>query len=423
MGGALDIHDVVFSNLTERIEILASISEEADKVTRPFMSTAMRRVNQTAQRWLESAGASVWEDTLGNVHGKIVGTHPIPEERQTLYLGSHLDSVRDAGKYDGPMGFLVALAAVEELKARDESVPFDIHIVGFSDEEGLRFQTAYLGSSYVAGTFKASLLDTVDRNGVSVAQAIKSWGHDPETAIAEMRPPERPLGYLEAHIEQGPMLEGLKCSTGIVSAIAAQKRIRIEWRGKSDHAGTAPMDWRRDALCGAAEWILLAERLGRQRDRLRATVGQIHAEPGASNVIPGRVLITLDIRHPNDEVLEEATDFLHAQAMEIAKQRRLSVSWDYMMQAPSVQMDDSLCAALDTSVKKVQDQAPYLFSGAGHDAVAMSAAMPVGMLFVRCREGLSHNPEEYVAPDDMRTAASVFTEAIRHLGETCQPMD
>ena len=418
MPESLTIADTVFANLTERIEILASISEEADKVTRTFMSSAMRRVNRTAQRWLESAGASVWEDTLGNVHGKIVGSHPVPEERQTLYMGSHLDSVRDAGKFDGPMGFLVALAAIEELKARGESVPFNIHIIGFSDEEGLRFQTAYLGSSFVAGTFKAGLLETVDRNGVSVAQAIKSWGYDPDRAVEEMRPPERPLGYLEAHIEQGPMLEGLKCSTGIVSAIAAQKRVRIAWKGKSNHAGTAPMDWRRDALCGASEWILLAERVAQQHERLRATVGQIHAEPGASNVIAGRALITLDIRHPNDEVLEESTDYLHAQAMEIAKRRRLSVSWDYMMQAPSVQMDHTLCSALDVAVKKVQDEAPFLFSGAGHDAVAMSAAMPVAMLFVRCREGLSHNPEEYVAPEDMRTAASVFTETIRHLGET-----
>ncbi|MGB0371687.1 MAG: M20 family metallo-hydrolase [Opitutales bacterium] len=414
----MKINEAVFDRLLQRIETLASISEEPGQITRPFMSTAMKRVNEVATRWLEAAGASVWEDMLGNIHGRIVGSHPIPEERQTLLLGSHLDTVRDAGKYDGPMGFLVALAAIEELNARGITLPFDIDIVGFSDEEGLRFQTAYLGSSYVAGNFKPSTLEALDRNGLSVSQAILNWGYDPELALKEMRPPRNSLGYLEAHIEQGPMLEGLECATGIVSAIAAQKRVRIEWRGKSDHAGTAPMDWRRDALCGAAEWICLAEKVAQKTDRLRATVGQVHVSSGASNVIPGRVLVTLDIRHPNDELLEESTDLLHAQAMEIAKTRRLGMSWDYMMQAPSVQMDNGLCQALDASVKKYQDQAPFLFSGAGHDAVAMSSAMPVGMLFVRCREGLSHNPAEYVAPEDMRTAASVFTETIRSLGES-----
>lgn len=417
MGTPLEISEAVFERLLQRVETLASITEEPGQITRPFMSNAMKRVNEVATRWLEEAGASVWEDMLGNIHGRIIGSHPIPEERKTLFLGSHLDTVRDAGKYDGPMGFLLALAAIEELNARQIALPFDLNIVGFSDEEGLRFQTAYLGSSYVAGNFKAGTLDAVDRNGISVSQAIVNWGYDPELALNQMRTPRNPLAYLEAHIEQGPMLEGLDCATGIVSAIAAQKRVRIEWRGKSDHAGTAPMDWRRDALCGAAEWICVTEKIAKQTDRLRATVGQVHVVPGASNVIPGRVLVTLDIRHPNDEVLEECTDLLHAQAMEIAKTRRLSVSWDYMMQAPSVQMNQGLCKTLDDSVKKYQDAAPFLFSGAGHDAVAMSTAMPVGMLFVRCREGLSHNPAEYVAPEDMRVAASVFAETVRSLGE------
>ena len=415
MGQGLDISDAVFERLMERVEILASISEEPDKITRPFMSNAMRRVNHTVTPWLESAGASVWEDMLGNIHGKIVGSHPLPEERQNLYLGSHLDTVRDAGKYDGPMGFLIALAAAEELKHQGEAMPFDIEIVGFSDEEGLRFQTAYLGSSYVAGTLRASLLETVDRDGASMADAIRNWGRDPDIAIRDMQQPKRAMGYLEAHIEQGPVLEGLKCATGVVSAIAAQKRVRIEWRGKSGHAGTAPMDWRHDALCGAAEWIGLTEKLAQEVLEMRATVGQVHVSPGASNVIPGNVLVSLDIRHPIDEILEDVADLLHAQAMMIAKSRRLGLSWDYMMQAPSVQMNGELCQALDSSVKQFQQEAPFLFSGAGHDAVAMSAAMPVGMLFVRCREGLSHNPAEYVAPDDMRTAAAVCTETIRQL--------
>ena len=406
------ISPAIIQRLCDRIELLSSISEDQHQLTRPFLSPSMRSVNRVVSSWMSDAGGAVWEDALGNLHGRWESDKA---GAKTLYMGSHLDTVRNAGKYDGPLGFLMALSVVEACVEQSIALPFAIEIIAFSDEEGLRFQTAYLGSSFIAGTLDEKILDKKDAQGKTIAEAIEDWGYDAAEAIRTMRPPENALGYIEAHIEQGPVLEGLDVPAGVVAAIAAQKRLRIRWTGKADHAGTTPMDLRQDALAGAAELVSVIEKTGQRIDRLRATVGSLLVEPGASNVIPSAVIMTLDIRHPNDEILEEATDFLHGQAMEIARIRGLSMSWDYMMQTAAVQMDDSLSACLGEAVKTHQDQAPFLFSGAGHDAAAMSAAMPVAMLFVRCREGLSHNPDEYVERSDCEAATKILFQAINNL--------
>lgn len=402
----------VVKRLYSRLELLARISEEAEQLTRPFMSEAMVRVNALVSGWMREAGLEPWVDGLGNVRA-VWGDPNAPR----LVLGSHLDTVRNAGKFDGPLGFLAALAVVEQLRGLRKTPGFAIEVVGFSDEEGLRFQTAYLGSYYYVGKFRPAWWALRDRDGLTLADAVRNWGREPSVVEAQQQVPEKLLGYLEMHIEQGPLLEVEQCAAGVVTAIAAQSRINIVVVGKAGHAGTTPMDLRRDALCAAAEMILLIEKVAQKVRYMRATVGQIRIEPGASNVIPAEARFTLDFRHPNTEIQQDALEAIHAQCLEVARARRVRLRWDYLQQTPAVPMDARLSNALAESARTVQGKAPRLVSGAGHDAVALSDVCPVGMLFVRCRQGLSHHPDEYVNPEDIRTALAVYVGAVLKLAE------
>jgi allantoate deiminase len=404
------IEEAVVQRLYARLEMLAKISEEPDQLTRPFMSPAMVRVNEVVSGWFRDTGLSPWVDGIGNVRA-IWGDPQAPR----IVIGSHLDTVRNAGKFDGPLGMLSALAVVEQMQSWREKPPFAIEVVGFSDEEGLRFQTAYLGSYYYIGRFRQNWWELKDRDGISMEEAVKAWGRNREQILATQECPKKLLGYLEMHIEQGPLLEVEQCAAGVVSAIAAQSRINITVTGKAGHAGTTPMDLRRDALCAAAEMILIVEKVARKVRYMRATVGQIRVEPSASNVIPSEARFTLDFRHPNTEIQRDALEAIHAQCLEVARIRRVRIRWDYMQQTEAVPMDARFISLLSDSARAVQGKAPRIVSGAGHDGVAMSEVCPVGMLFVRCRQGLSHHPDEYVTPEDIRTALTVFTDAIMRL--------
>ena len=404
------IDDAVLRRLYARLELLASISEEAGQLTRPFMSGAMVRVNAVVSDWFRKTGLDPWVDGIGNVRA-LWG----PATGPRLVLGSHLDTVRNAGKFDGPLGLLMALAVVEQLQAWGEDPGFAIEVVGFADEEGLRFQTAYLGSYYYVGKFRPEWWELRDRDGLTLAEAVVAWGRAPASVQAGQSVPPELLGYLETHIEQGPLLEVERCAVGVVSAIASQSRIHVSVTGKSGHAGTTPMDLRRDALTAAAEMILIIETVARRVDQLRATVGQIRVLPSASNVIPSEAHFTIDLRHPRETIKHEALEAIHAQCLEVARTRRLRVRWDYLQQTTDVPMDPAMIALLAASAHAVQGKAPLLVSGAGHDAVAVSEVCPVGMLFVRCRQGLSHHPDEYVKPADIRTALRVFADAVLRL--------
>jgi allantoate deiminase len=229
--------------------------------------------------------------------------------------------------------------------------------------------------------------------------------------------PDNLIGYLETHIEQGPLLEVEQCAAGVVSTIASQTRLNIVVQGKAGHAGTTPMDLRRDALAGAAEMIVLIEKVAKNVQFLRATVGQIRVEPSASNVIPSEARFTIDIRHPDTEVKNEALEAIHAQCLEVARVRRLRLRWDYLQQSSAVPMDQRYVDLFTKSAEAVQGKVPQIISGAGHDGVALSEVCPVGMLFVRCRQGLSHHPDEYVRPEDIRTALTVFVDAVVRLAK------
>ncbi len=374
-----------------RADELGAISDEPGRLTRTFHSPAMQRANALVGSWMRAAGLVVREDAAFNLIGRWPCANP---RAKTLLLGSHLDTVRDAGKYDGPLGVLVALGVVEELCREKIAMPFHVEVIGFSDEEGVRYQTTYLGSRALAGTLLKSDLALIEEQGIERAK----------------RDRRDLLAYAEVHIEQGPVLEAEKLAVAVVTGIAGQTRARLEFTGRAGHAGTTPMKLRRDALCAAAEFVLAVERCG-----VIATVGQIDVQPGASNVIPGHVALSLDVRHLDDARRVAAVKSLRARAIDIAKKRGVRLAWKSVQQTASVACDPSLIALFKTAVAKHQPRVLALPSGAGHDAAALSAVCPVAMLFVRCKGGVSHHPAESVKAGNVAVALAVLREFVLSL--------
>ena len=397
-----------------RADMLGTISEEPDLLTRRFATPAMREANRLAAEWMLEAGMSVRRDNIGN----LIGLYSMNGATKTLLLGSHLDTVRDAGKYDGPLGVLVAIACVQRLHEAGARLPFNVEVVAFADEEGLRYHTAYLGSKALSGTFDPGYLALTDADGITLAEAIRDFGGDPAAVADDAHDPSRLLGYCEVHIEQGPVLEAEGLPAGIVSAISGQSRFEVCFQGVAGHAGTVPMQARRDALCAAADFVLAVEATGRATRDLVATVGQLAVEPGASNVIPGRAQLSLDVRHSEDRLRMEACTQLQAQATEIAARRSVSLDWDMVQESPSVHCSPHLSNLLAQAVGEAGLPARWLASGAGHDAVSMSRITEVAMLFVRCKGGVSHNPAESVAVEDVAVAVDVLCRFVRLLAAT-----
>lgn len=376
-----------------RCDELGAISDERGRLTRTFASPAMRRANQLVGAWMREAGLQVREDAAFNLLGR---WNSAQRGAKTFLLGSHLDTVRDAGKYDGPLGVLTAIAAVKMLRERGVKLPFDLEVVGFSDEEGVRYQTAYLGSRAFAGT-----LTPADLARVEEKQIVKARRNKNEF-----------LGYVEVHIEQGPVLEKNNLPIGVVTAIAGQSRLRVEFHGVAAHAGTVPMNLRHDALAGAAEFVLAAENCG-----VTATVGKLEVESGASNVIPGKVSLTLDVRDQKDSRRIAAVKSLQTKAKIIAKRRGLKLFWQLVQQTAAVQCDKNLAQIFSKCMAQHGLKVLKLPSGAGHDAAALSAICPVAMLFVRCKNGISHNPAESVKTADVRVAIEVLADFVQTLAK------
>ena len=399
----------------ERLDILGTLSEEAGRLTRPYASESMRRANGQVAEWMRAAGMTVRQDNVGNLRARFEGSDA---GRPPLLLGSHLDSVRDAGRYDGPLGVIVALAAVQRLHDARRRMPFALEVLAFADEEGLRFGSTYLGSAAAAGTFDATDLDRTDADGISMREAIRRFGGDPDRIDDDRWTAGRPLGYLEVHIEQGPVLEERGVPVGIVSAIAGQNRYVLTFTGEAGHAGTVPMDRRRDALLAAAEFVLAVETEARATPSLVATVGQIAVRPGATNVVPGEVTVSLDVRHADDPQRVAAARRLLEEAAHIAKRRNIDLASRQLSESATVQCSPNLVAALSEAVRDLGHPVVELASGAGHDAVAMSALTDVAMLFVRCKGGASHNPGESVTEADVAVAIDV---AGRFLELAAQP--
>ncbi len=398
--------------IMERCDLLATFSEEPGRLTRRFASPPMHQVHETITHWLRAAGLTAEIDEMSNVIGR---REAAVTDARTLLLGSHLDTVRDAGKYDGMLGVMVALMVLERLHERGEQLPFAVELLCFADEEGLRYPTMYLGSQAMTGAFAPQDLQLRDADGISIAEALRAFlEHDPDPqALTRARwRHEDLLGYCEVHIEQGPVLEARDLPLAVVTGIVGQQRMVFQMSGVQGHAGTLPMDLRRDALCAAAEFVLAAEELARSVSGLVATVGQLQVQPGAANVVPGHVELSLDIRHAEDELCARYAEQLRAQAAQICARRGIEVRCQQVPATSTVACSPALRQRWQEALVAEGYPAFSLFSGAGHDGVSLSRLTEVSMLFVRCRGGISHNPAEAVQVADVAAAVAALERFV-----------
>ena len=383
---------------------LAQFTEDPPRLTRVFLSPEHRAAGEKILGWMREAGMTAAFDALGNVVGRYEGKTP---HAPALMTGSHMDSVRNAGRYDGIFGVLCPIECVRRLNAAGKRLPFAIEVIAFADEEGVRFSATLLGSHALSGTFDQAWLDKKDAAGITMREALKTFGGDPD-AIASLKR-DRPLAFVEVHIEQGPVLltEGLPL--GVVTAIAGGSRYAVDVTGLAGHAGTVPMGLRRDALAGAAEMVLAAERIALGMPGTVATVGRIDAKPGAINVIPGDVRFTLDARAGRDAPRKELEKALLSAFKEIAARRALKVEFTHMLELSAALCAPWLMDQFAASIKRHGIAERRLPSGAGHDAMAIAPVADIAMLFVRCGNGgISHHPDETMTAEDAALAADVL---------------
>ncbi|KIS43571.1 allantoate amidohydrolase [Kosakonia radicincitans] len=393
-----------------RADELAAISETPDALTRVYLSTQHLQANQRVAEWMRQAGMIVWQDSVGNICGRY---EAVQEGAPAVLLGSHLDTVRNAGRYDGMLGVLTAIEVVQSLHQQGLRLAQAIEIVGFCDEEGTRFGITLLGSRGLTGSWPAHWLTQTDAEGISVAQAMVNAGLDPQRIPQAARDAAAFSSYLELHIEQGPCLEQAGLALGVVEAINGARRLNCRFIGEAGHAGTVPMSHRKDALAAAAEWMIAVESNTQQQGgNLVATVGNMRVLPGAVNVIPGEVMLSLDIRGPQDAPLDALLNELLAMAQAIAARRHLQFSAEEFYRIAATPCNQKLQTLLADAVQVVQGETLSLPSGAGHDAIAMAERWPVGMLFVRCKGGISHHPAESVQVEDVALAIDAFGRAV-----------
>lgn len=396
-----------------RSDALAEISETPGQLTRVYLSPEHMHANARVAQWMQDAGMLTWQDAVGNICGRYEAAS---DGAPAVLLGSHLDTVRDAGRYDGMLGVLTAIEVVDWLHRQDLRGDQAVEIVGFADEEGTRFNITLLGSRGLTGSWPQGWLDCQDAQGVSVAQAMVQVGLDPTRIAMAERATEAFSAYLELHIEQGPVLEQQGLALGVVTAINGARRLTCRFSGEAGHAGTVPMSHRRDALAAAAQWMSFVEQKTQASGPEQvATVGTLQCEPGAVNVIPGSVTLTLDIRSPNDAEREALLQALLAEANRIAAERGMGFSHDIFYSIAATPCDAQLRNVLATAVSEVQGRALLLPSGAGHDAIAIAERWPSAMLFVRCEKGISHHPAERVEEQDVALALRAYSGAVRKL--------
>ncbi|MEZ5786498.1 MAG: allantoate amidohydrolase [Xanthobacteraceae bacterium] len=398
------------SRILSWAEELAAWSESSDGLTCTYLSDAHRAVAERLSGLMLEAGLTTTIDAVGNVVGRIGGTEP---DARTLILGSHYDTVRNAGKYDGRLGILTAIAVMNHLWERGQRLPYAVEVIGFAEEEGLRFPAAYLGSSAVAGKFDSGVLATRDGSGVSLDEALRAAGFDPDAIPALARRPESLLGYVELHIEQGPVLLNEGLPVGVVTAMSGAARLEVVIHGKGGHAGTVPMAMRRDAMVAAAEIILLVERRCATMAGLVGTVGQVSIPDGAANVIPGRCELSIEIGAADDGPCDAAVADIRAEIGRIATRRKVGIEVRDVSRTPAVRCTPRLQSALAASIANCGVPVRRLASGAGHDAVMFDGVTDVGMLFVRCGDdGISHSPDEAVSAEDADLAARVLLDFL-----------
>ncbi|XP_050234378.1 allantoate deiminase 2 isoform X1 [Mercurialis annua] len=436
--------EILRDEAVARLNELAKVSDADGYLERTFMSAAAIKASNLIRSWMEDAGLTTWVDHMGNVHGRIAGRNASAE---VLLIGSHMDTVVDAGKFDGSLGIIAAVSALKALKSNGMlgKLKRPVEVIAFSDEEGVRFQSTFLGSAAIAGILPVSALQVSDKSGVTVQESLQanSIGITEENLLQLKYDPQSVWGYIEVHIEQGPVLEWVGYPLGVVKGIAGQTRLKVTVKGSQGHAGTVPMSLRQDPMAAAAELIVLLESLCKHpkdylsydshcndsameslSSSLVCTVGEISTWPSASNVIPGQVTFTVDIRAMDDMGREAVLYELSNRVYGICDRRSVSCNIEHKHNANAVNCNTELGsqlklaanAALKIMTGEIQDDVPTLMSGAGHDAMAMSHLTKVGMLFVRCRGGISHSPAEHVLDDDVWAAGlAIMTFLESHM--------
>lgn len=401
--------------IARRLDELAALTDEPGRITRLYLSPAHRKAADLVAGWMADAGMAPHIDAVGSVVGRYAA---VAAGAPVLVIGSHIDTVIDAGKFDGNLGVVTAIEVVDQLHRAGRRLPFTVEIVAFGDEEGSRFPSTLGGSRLLAGRFDKAILDETDADGISRRAALVAFGCDPGRIDHDAQRAEPVLGYVEVHIEQGPVLEASGLAVGVVTAINGATRGTIEVRGVGGHAGTIPMHLRRDAVCATAEMALAIERRAASEPDLVATVGRIDVPGGVVNSVPGLARFTLDVRSSSDERRASAVADIRARIEEIAGRRGVEVSVTLGYQAPAAPCDDRLAGLIAAAVAAHGIEVHRLPSGAGHDAMSFSGTWPMAMLFVRCRGGVSHSPAEYASPEDIDTAARVLARFIDELALT-----
>jgi allantoate deiminase len=399
--------------------LIATMSEEPGtekpgRITRRFLTPPVHDVHAHLRRRMEALGMNVRVDAAGNIRGL---WQPDQATSRRLILGSHIDTVPDAGAFDGVLGVTLALELVD--LARELRLPLPIEVIAFSEEEGVRFGVPFLGSRAVAGRFDPVLLRLKDAGGISLEEAIRAFDLDPAHLSAAVMDRDT-IAFVEIHIEQGPILEAEDLRVAAVTGIVGQTRISLKFTGHANHAGTTPMHLRRDALAAAAEWITAVETIARRTEGLVATVGKIGAEPNAANVIPGVARLSLDVRHAHDAARTAAVDAILASAQNIADRRVLTMESNLLMNEPAVPMHERLTAYLVSSLEAAGLPAKTMPSGAGHDAMVMAARVPTAMLFLRSPGGVSHHPDETVREEDVEAALQVGCRFLERIAAEAQ---
>ena len=395
------------AKVTARCRYLAQFTEEPGQIKRTFLSPAMRDCMHAVQGWMEGAGMTVVTDNAGNLRGRYLSASAAPR----LLIGSHLDTVPNSGAFDGVLGVMMGLALVEQ------KPPYPIELIAFSEEEGVRYKLPFIGSKALVGRLDSALLSTQDSDGLTLGQALTSFGLDP-ARIADCALDDYVAGFLEFHIEQGIVLESDNKSLGVVSAIAGQTRAELTFTGRASHAGTTPMRLRSDAIAGAAEWVSEVERVALSTAGLVATVGDLRTHPGAGNVVAGQLRASLDVRHAEDTVRHQAVDHLLAQAKAIAARRGLTVASKLQMDQPAVAMDAGLCALAINAIRATGLEPLSMVSGAGHDAMILAERVPTTMIFLRSPSGISHHPDESVRAEDVAHALAAGLAFLHQLETT-----
>lgn len=388
---------------------IAAMTEEPGRITRRFLTPPVREVHAHLRARMEAMGMDVRVDAAGNLRGL---WRPPRASGKRLVMGSHVDTVPDAGAFDGVLGVTLALEMVA--LAQEQALPLAVEVIAFSEEEGVRFGVPFIGSRAVAGRLDAELLALKDADGIALQDAIRAFGLDPDK-MSDACVDEDALAFVEFHIEQGPVLEAEGLGVAAVTGIVGQTRLSLRFTGQANHAGTTPMRLRRDALACAAEWIAAVETLALRSENLVATVGKVAVEPNAGNVVPGTVQVSLDVRHADDHARKAAVEALLADADSIARRRGLAFECIRQMDQPAVPMDERLTAFFAEAIDAAGFPLKTMPSGAGHDAMVMAARLPTAMLFLRSRGGISHHPAENVLEADAEAALQVGCKFLERL--------